>query len=52
MAFEINYDQEEKLTFLIKNYFNTNEITYKFYKDDFDRTRYLIIAGGYNESSR
>lgn len=52
MAFEINYDQEEKLTFLIKNYFNTNEITYKFYKDVFDRTRYLIITGGYNESSR
>lgn len=52
MAFEINYDQEEKLTCLIKNYFDLSKIKFNFYKDIFDKTRYLVITGGYDESSK
>lgn len=52
MAFEINYDQEEKLTFLIRNYFDLNKIQYKFVKDIFDKTRYLFIKGDYSENSK
>lgn len=50
MAFEINYDQEERLTFLINKYFDTTKIKYNFYKDIYDKTRYLIIEGNYDES--
>ena len=52
MAFEINYDQEEKLTFLIRNYFDLNKIQYKFVIDIFDKTRYLFIKGDYSENSK
>lgn len=45
MAFEINYDQEEKLSFLIKNYFDLNKIEYEFKKDLYGKTRYLFIKG-------
>ena len=51
MAFEINYDQEEKLTFLIKHYFDLNKIEYRFISDVFGLTRYLIIRGDYSESN-
>ena len=50
MAFEINYDQEEKLTFLIKHYFDLNKIEYKFIPDVFGLTRYLVIKGDYSEN--
>ncbi|MDY2727439.1 MAG: HemK family protein methyltransferase [Candidatus Onthovivens sp.] len=46
MAFEINFDQEEKLTFLINKYFNLNNISFKFEKDQFGLTRFLFIFGG------
>lgn len=48
MAFEINYDQEEKLTKLIKKYFNEN-IRYKFEKDIYNLNRYLFILNGYED---
>lgn len=47
MAFEINYDQEEKLTFLIKKYFDLNKTKYWFKKDLYDKTRFLFIEGEY-----
>ncbi len=50
MAFEINYDQEEKLTFLINNYFDLTKIKYKFVKDVFGKTRYLFIEGNYENN--
>lgn len=45
MAFEINYDQEEKLKFLIKKYFNPAELNYFFKKDINGKTRFLFIKG-------
>jgi len=50
MAFEINYDQEEKLTELIKKYFDKN-IRYKFEKDIYNLNRYLFILSGYEDRS-
>ena len=47
MAFEINYDQEDKLTDLIYKYFDENNSMYRFQKDSFGRTRFLFILGGY-----
>lgn len=43
MAFEINYDQEEKLKTLISLYFKNENIEYKFVKDIYGMTRYLFI---------
>jgi methylase of polypeptide subunit release factors len=50
MAFEINYDQELKLTELIKKYFDKN-VRYKFEKDIYNLTRYLFILGGYEDKT-
>ena len=50
MAFEINYDQEEKLTNLIKIFFDEN-IIYKFVKDIYGLTRFLFIIGGYDDEN-
>lgn len=47
MAFEINYDQEDKLTDLIYKYFDENNSMYRFQKDSFGKTRFLFILGGY-----
>lgn len=48
MAFEINYDQENQLRDLIEKYFHSEEnIEFKFYKDIYNMTRYLIILKGY-----
>lgn len=47
MGFEINYDQEEKLTLLINKYFNNENITYFFKKDSYNLTRFLIIKKGF-----
>ena len=47
IAFEINYDQEDKLTDLIYKYFDENNSMYRFQKDSFGRTRFLFILGGY-----
>lgn len=47
MAFEINYDQEEKLKTLISLYFKNENIQYKFVKDIYGMTRYLFIIRGY-----
>ena len=50
MAFEIGYDQQEQLTFLIKKYFKEDEhIEYKFYQDIYNLDRYLIILKGYKD---
>lgn len=46
MAFEINYDQEEALSLLIKEYFIGENIEFAFIKDIFNQTRFLIIIGG------
>ena len=46
LGFEINYDQEEKLTKLIKKYFN-DDVKFNFYKDFDDKIRFLIIYKGY-----
>lgn len=48
MAFEINYDQEEKLTELIKKYFDLSKIKFEFVKDIYGLTRYLFIEGNYD----
>lgn len=48
LAFEINHDQEEKLTKLIYKYFNTSKTMYRFQKDSFGKTRFLFILGGYD----
>ena len=48
MAFEINYDQKEGLTKLIKKYFEIENINYIFKKDIYGKERYLLIFGGYN----
>ncbi len=46
LGFEINYDQEEKLTELIKKYFKIG--TYYFFsKDYYEKTRFLIIYKGF-----
>lgn len=45
MAFEINYDQEEILTELIKKYLKN--VYYIFEKDYYDLTRFLFIFKGY-----
>ena len=50
MAFEINYDQEEDLTKLIKKHFGEN-VRYIFEKDIYNLTRYLFILGGYEDKS-
>ena len=50
MGFEINYDQEEKLTFYISKYFDLKTVSYRFIKDIYGKTRYLIIEGENNES--
>ena len=47
MAFEINYDQEIKLTKLIKKYFRNENVKFKFVKDIYGLTRYLFITKGY-----
>ncbi len=47
MSFEINYDQEEKLTKLINKYFDKN-INYLFKKDSYNLTRFLFITRGYD----
>ena len=50
MAFEIGYDQQQQLTFLIKKYFKEDEhIEYKFYQDIYNLDRYLIILKGYKD---
>lgn len=46
MAFEINYDQQEKLIELIKKYFE-DEVHFEFHKDIYGLTRYLFIYKGY-----
>lgn len=46
IALEINYDQECKLTSLIKQYFNESEIRYSFQKDFYNKTRFLFIYKG------
>lgn len=50
MGFEINYDQEEDLTKLIKKHFGEN-VRYIFEKDIYNLTRYLFILGGYEDKS-
>ena len=45
MAFEINYDQEEKLTNLIYKYFK-KDIKFSFEKDLYGLTRFLFIYRG------
>ena len=45
MAFEINYDQEEKLTNLIYKYFK-KDIEFSFEKDLYGLTRFLFIYRG------
>ena len=45
MAFEINYDQEEKLTNLIYKYFK-KDIEFSFEKDIYGLTRFLFIYRG------
>ena len=49
MAFEINYDEEDKLTELINKYFYNSQISFKFFKDIYNLTRYLIIMKGYKK---
>lgn len=49
MAFEINYDEEDKLTDLINKYFDNSQISFKFFKDIYNLTRYLIIMKGYKK---
>lgn len=49
MAFEINYDEEDKLTDLINKYFDDSQICFKFFKDIYNLTRYLIIMKGYKK---
>jgi len=51
MAFEINYDQEEKLKSLISMYFDKENVSYKFEKDLYGKTRYLFVLGGYENES-
>lgn len=46
MGFEINYDQEEKLTELVEKYFDINHTAYSFSKDFYGKTRFLFIFGG------
>lgn len=48
MAFEINYDQKERLTNLIGKYFKSEDTKFLFLKDIFGKDRYLIILGGYD----
>ena len=48
-AFEINYDEEDKLTDLINKYFDDSQICFKFFKDIYNLTRYLIIMKGYKK---
>ena len=48
MAFEINYDQKERLTNLIGKYFTNDDTKFLFLKDIFGKDRYLIILGGYD----
>ena len=48
MAFEINYDQKERLTKLIGKYFTNDDTKFLFLKDIFGKDRYLIILGGYD----
>ena len=50
MGFEINYDQEEDLSRLIRKYFGEN-VRYIFEKDIYNLTRYLFILGGYEDKS-
>ena len=47
MAFEINYDQQERLTDLIAKYFK-DDITFTFVKDIYDRTRFLFVFRGFD----
>ena len=47
MAFEINYDQKDKLIFLIKKYFDLDKINFYFKKDIYGLIRYLFIEGNY-----
>jgi release factor glutamine methyltransferase len=46
MGFEINFDQEKKLTSLIKRYFGSERVKFEFLKDIYGKTRYLFIFGG------
>lgn len=46
MAFEINYDQEIKLTKLIEKYFSEG-VNFWFEKDIYGLTRFLFISRGY-----
>lgn len=46
MGFEINYDQEEKLTELVEKYFDIYHTAYSFSKDFYGKTRFLFIFGG------
>lgn len=50
MAFEINYDQKERLTNLVHKYFDEN-ISFSFKKDFYGKDRFLFIFGGYNFES-
>lgn len=47
LFFEIGFNQEEKITFLIKKYFKDINISYNFYKDFYGKTRFLFIEGRY-----
>ena len=46
MGFEINYDQEEKLTELVEKYFDVEHTAYSFSKDFYGKMRFLFIFGG------
>ena len=46
LAFEINYDQQDRLTELISKYFEDN-INFSFVNDIYGRTRFLFIIRGY-----
>ena len=46
LGFEINYDQEKKLTELVKKYFNIGTY-FSFQKDYYEKTRFLIIYKGF-----
>ncbi len=46
LAFEINYDQKEKLTSLLSKYFEDG-VCFSFVKDIYDRVRFLFVSRGY-----
>ena len=46
LAFEINYNQQEKLTSLLSKYFEDG-ISFSFIKDIYDKVRFLFVSRGY-----